>query len=44
VNTVDPAVIRTPLTQGAITKNPDGFQYHPHGERIPLGVSASPKR
>ena len=37
VNTVNPTVIRTPLTEGGITRNEDGTEYHPHGENIPLG-------
>ncbi|MEU6095004.1 glucose 1-dehydrogenase [Streptomyces sp. NPDC047079] len=37
VNTVNPTVIRTPLTEGGITKTEDGTEYHPHGEYIPLG-------
>ncbi|MGI5144760.1 MULTISPECIES: SDR family NAD(P)-dependent oxidoreductase [unclassified Streptomyces] len=37
VNTVNPTIIRTPLTEGGITKNDDGSEYHPHGEKIPLG-------
>jgi NAD(P)-dependent dehydrogenase (short-subunit alcohol dehydrogenase family) len=37
VNTVNPTVVRTPLTEGGITKNADGTEYHPHGEKIPLG-------
>jgi NAD(P)-dependent dehydrogenase (short-subunit alcohol dehydrogenase family) len=37
VNTINPTIIRTPLTEGGITKNPDGTEYHPHGEKIPLG-------
>jgi NAD(P)-dependent dehydrogenase (short-subunit alcohol dehydrogenase family) len=37
VNTVNPTVIRTPLTEGGITRNEDGTEYHPHGEKIPLG-------
>jgi NAD(P)-dependent dehydrogenase (short-subunit alcohol dehydrogenase family) len=37
VNTVNPTVIRTPLTEGGITKAEDGTEYHPHGENIPLG-------
>lgn len=37
VNTVNPTIIRTPLTEGGITRNEDGSEYHPHGEKIPLG-------
>ena len=37
VNTVNPTIIRTPLTEGGITKAEDGSEYHPHGEKIPLG-------
>lgn len=37
VNTVHPTIIRTPLTESGITKNSDGSEYHPHGEKIPLG-------
>ncbi|WP_438306366.1 SDR family NAD(P)-dependent oxidoreductase [Streptomyces sp. HUAS TT11] len=37
VNTINPTIIRTPLTQSGITKNNDGSEYHPHGEKIPLG-------
>jgi NAD(P)-dependent dehydrogenase (short-subunit alcohol dehydrogenase family) len=37
VNTVNPTIIRTPLTEGGITKKEDGSEYHPHGENIPLG-------
>ena len=37
VNTVNPTIIRTPLTEGGITKAEDGAEYHPHGEKIPLG-------
>ncbi|MFJ8363984.1 SDR family NAD(P)-dependent oxidoreductase [Streptomyces sp. NPDC093984] len=37
VNTVNPTIIRTPLTESGITKNNDGSEYHPHGEKIPLG-------
>lgn len=37
VNTVNPTIIRTPLTEGGITRNDDGSEHHPHGEKIPLG-------
>ncbi|MGC5022771.1 SDR family NAD(P)-dependent oxidoreductase [Micromonospora sp. DT47] len=37
VNTVNPTVIRTPLTEAGITRTEDGAEYHPHGEKIPLG-------
>lgn len=37
VNTVNPTIIRTPLTEGGITRTEDGSEYHPHGEMIPLG-------
>jgi NAD(P)-dependent dehydrogenase (short-subunit alcohol dehydrogenase family) len=43
VNTVNPTVIRTPLTEGGITKNEDGSEYHPHGEKIPLGRLGEPE-
>jgi NAD(P)-dependent dehydrogenase (short-subunit alcohol dehydrogenase family) len=43
VNTVNPTVIRTPLTEGGITKNEDGSEYHPHGENIPLGRLGEPE-
>lgn len=36
VNTVNPTIIRTPLTESGISKNADGTEYHPHGEKIPL--------
>lgn len=42
VNTVHPTVIRTPLTEAGITKNEDGSEYHPHGEKIPLGRLGEP--
>lgn len=42
VNTVNPTVIRTPLTESGITKNSDGTEYHPHGEKIPLGRIGEP--
>jgi NAD(P)-dependent dehydrogenase (short-subunit alcohol dehydrogenase family) len=37
VNTVNPTIIRTPLTEAGITRAEDGSEYHPHGEKIPLG-------
>ncbi|NEW74874.1 SDR family NAD(P)-dependent oxidoreductase [Streptomyces rhizosphaericus] len=37
VNTVNPTIIRTPLTEDGITTAEDGSEYHPHGENIPLG-------
>jgi NAD(P)-dependent dehydrogenase (short-subunit alcohol dehydrogenase family) len=43
VNTVNPTIIRTPLTEAGITRNPDGSEYHPHGEKIPLGRIGEPE-
>lgn len=43
VNTVNPTVTRTPLTEGGITKSEDGTEYHPHGENIPLGRLGKPE-
>jgi NAD(P)-dependent dehydrogenase (short-subunit alcohol dehydrogenase family) len=43
VNTVNPTVIRTPLTEPGISKNADGSEYHPHGEKIPLGRLGEPE-
>ena len=43
VNTVNPTIIRTPLTEPGITKNDDGTEYHPHGEKIPLGRFGEPE-
>jgi NAD(P)-dependent dehydrogenase (short-subunit alcohol dehydrogenase family) len=43
VNTVNPTVIRTPLTQNGITRAEDGSEYHPHGEKIPLGRLGEPE-
>nr|WTB28895.1 SDR family oxidoreductase [Streptomyces sp. NBC_00830] len=42
VNSVNPTVIRTPLTESGITRNDDGSEYHPHGEKIPLGRVGEP--
>ena len=42
VNTVNPTVIRTPLTAAGITRTEDGSEYHPHGENIPLGRIGEP--
>lgn len=42
VNTVNPTIIRTPLTAGGITQAEDGTDYHPHGEKIPLGRFGEP--
>lgn len=43
VNTVNPTVIRTPLTEGGISRNADGSEHHPHGEKIPLGRLGEPE-
>lgn len=43
VNTVNPTVIRTPLTAGGITTTDEGSEHHPHGERIPLGRIGEPE-
>lgn len=43
VNSVNPTVIRTPLTESGITRNEDGTEYHPHGEKIPLGRLGEPE-
>ncbi|MFG2075158.1 SDR family NAD(P)-dependent oxidoreductase [Nonomuraea maritima] len=43
VNTVNPTVIRTPLTEGGISRNADGSENHPHGEKIPLGRLGEPQ-
>ncbi|MEW1685499.1 SDR family NAD(P)-dependent oxidoreductase [Streptomyces sp. NPDC093594] len=37
VNTVNPTIIRTPLTEGGISRREDGTEDHPHGQNIPLG-------
>lgn len=43
VNSVNPTVIRTPLTENGITRNEDGTEYHPHGEKILLGRLGEPE-
>jgi NAD(P)-dependent dehydrogenase (short-subunit alcohol dehydrogenase family) len=43
VNTVNPTVIRTPLTEAGITRAEDGTEYHPHGEGIPLARIGEPE-
>ncbi|MGK5739405.1 SDR family NAD(P)-dependent oxidoreductase [Micromonospora sp. URMC 103] len=43
VNTVNPTVIRTPLTEGGISTTDEGAEHHPHGERIPLGRIGEPE-
>lgn len=36
-------MIRTPLTENGITRNEDGTEHHPHGEKIPLGRLGEPE-
>ena len=36
-------MIRTPLTEAGITRNEDGTEHHPHGEKIPLGRLGEPE-
>ena len=43
VNTINPSITRTPLTQARITKGPDGKDTHPLAANIPLGRLAEPE-
>jgi NAD(P)-dependent dehydrogenase (short-subunit alcohol dehydrogenase family) len=43
VNTINPSITRTPLTQARITKGPDGKETHPLAANIPLGRLAEPE-
>jgi NAD(P)-dependent dehydrogenase (short-subunit alcohol dehydrogenase family) len=43
VNTINPSITRTPLTQPRITKGPDGKDTHPLAANIPLGRLAEPQ-
>ena len=43
VNTINPSITRTPLTQARITKGQDGKDTHPLAANIPLGRLAEPE-
>jgi NAD(P)-dependent dehydrogenase (short-subunit alcohol dehydrogenase family) len=43
VNSVNPAITRTPMTEGRITKNADGSESHPLAVGVPLGRLAEPE-
>jgi len=43
VNTINPSITRTPLTQARITKGPDGRDTHPLAANVPLGRLAEPE-
>jgi NAD(P)-dependent dehydrogenase (short-subunit alcohol dehydrogenase family) len=43
VNTINPSITRTPMTQARITKAHDGKETHPLAANIPLGRLAEPE-
>ena len=43
VNTINPSITRTPMTQARITKGQDGKDTHPLAANIPLGRLAEPE-